>query len=425
MHRESHGFSRLYALGLALTAFGAVYQPSFLGYLAASPGVLLIGLSLCLLPLVPGHRSLSHRQATWLIGYGVVISVPSIPLFGLTPAFLGKTGTLLILTSIWISPLLCVPHMRMAHVRKGLIAAIVISATGFLLADLLRGSLPTSLTGIIFGGEYADYDSLRPRAFMQENSHFAAMVSRYLFALFLIRESGRSYSPRRLLWFMALMVAILAGLGSKGAAISVLAAALTVGLTRKLLPAFVLMLPLISWLVLEQVNSVAIDLENFTSVSTRATLLLTTLSGIICDPLGYGYYGFYGAVQTFGGWSMNWLGDQVPLVLSEVSQIVEELNNVSTKSTLMDFLLIFGLPFIAMMRSIIKRCQTADPRVKAALMYALLSALSTSGHESISFFLVLAVLVRWYPRPHQSQPTRRRTRHVPSPDGSQFVPTPA
>ncbi|MCE4558045.1 hypothetical protein [Pelomonas cellulosilytica] len=396
--RTTGGFSRLYATGLALTAFGAVYQPSFLGYLAASPGVLLIAISLLMLAPLRSLRDPSVRDTRRLLAWGLVASVPSVLFFGVNPAYLAKTFTLLILSTIWLSPLLCVPRLHKQHLSNGLAAALVICAIGYLVGDVFRGSLPSFLNGLIFGGDYANYEILRPRAFMQENSHFATLVGRYLIAFFLLYEANRRYSARRLGWFIALLTLLLAVLDSKGAAISALAAAIAVGMTRKLLPFFILLLPLFSWLVLKQVDVVLIDIENFTSASTRATLLLSTLAGAACNPLGYGFYGFYGAVQAFGGWSMDWLGERVPLLLTEVADIVEELNNVSTKSTLMDFTLIFGVPFLFMLWRLAKRCHLSDPRAKAALVYTLLSAMSTSGHESISCFLILAILVRWYPK---------------------------
>lgn len=397
-HRATAGFSRLYATGLSLTAFGAVYQPSFLGYFAASPGVLLIAISLMMLLSQRRQRNAEARDTRRLIAWGLLASVPSVFVFGMSAAYVAKTFTLLILSTIWLSPLICVPRLRKRHLINGLTAALAICGIGYLLGDVLKGSIPATVNGVIFGGEYAAYEILRPRAFLQENSHFATMIGRYLIALFLLSEAHRRYSARRLAGFIAVLTLLLISLDSKGAAISVLASAVAVGMTRKLLPAFILLLPVLYWLVVRQVDVVLLDIENFTSASTRATLFLSTLAGAVCNPLGYGYYGFYGAIQTFGGWSMNWLGDRLPLILTEVVDIVEELNNVSTKSTLMDFTVTFGLPFALLLWRLVRHCHLADPRAKAALVYTLLSALSTSGHESISCFLVLAILVRWYPR---------------------------
>jgi hypothetical protein len=397
-HSATAVFSLLYSSGLALTAFGAVYQPSFLGYLAASPGVLLMAISLLMLLLLRRQRNAVAIDNRRLIAWGLLVSALSILVFGLNLTYFAKTFTLLILSMIWLSPLICITRLRKRHLINAITAMLVICGIGYLLGDVFRGILPSAVNSVIFGGEYASYEMLRPRAFTQENSHFANMVGRSLVAIFLLYELNRRYSAWRLAGFIALLTLLLVSLDSKGAAISVMAAAVVLGMTRKLLLAFILMLPLFSLLILRQVDVVLIDIENFTSVSTRVTLFLSTLVGVLINPLGYGYYGFYGAIQTFGGWSIVWLDERMPLMLTEVVEIVEELKNVSTKSTLMDFTLIFGGPFIFMLWRLVRRCDLADPRVTVAFVYAFLSAMSTSGHESISFFLILAILVRWYPR---------------------------
>lgn len=413
-HRATAGFSHLYTTGLALTALGAVYQPSFLGYLAASPGVLLIAISLLILLPLRWQHNIEGRDARRLIAWGLLVSVPSILFFGLNADYLAKTFTLLILSAIWLSPLICISRLHKRHLMNGVAAILVICAIGYLFGDIFRGILPSAINGVIFGGEYASYEDLRPRAFTQENSHFANMVGRSLIAFFLLYEASRRYSAWRLAGFIAVLTLVLLNLDSKGAAVSVLASVVVLGMTRKLMIAFILLLPLLSWLALHQISVLLIDIENFTSVSTRVTLFLSTLAGVVCNPLGYGYYGFYGAIQTFGGWSVDWLDERVLLLLTEVREIIEELKSVSTKSTLMDFTLIFGLPFILMLWRLASNCNLADPRAKVAFVYAFLSAVSTSGHESISFFLILAILVRWYPRRsddgrRQLTPVQRQT----------------
>lgn len=397
-HHTIAGFSLLYTTGLALTAFGAVYKPTSLGYLAASPGVLVIAVSLLMLLPMTRYRNAAARGALRLIVWGLLTSVLSIFVFGLNQFFLAKTFTLLILCTIWLSPLLCIFHLRKRHLINGLTATLVICGIGYLFGDVFRGSLPPFVNGFVFGGDYATYESLRPRAFMQENSHFANMVGRNLIALFLLYEVNRRYSAWRLFWFMALLVVLLVSLDSKGAAISVIAATVVVGMSRRLLLLFIPLLPLVYWLVLRQIDMMLIDIENFTSFATRLSLFLTTLTGAVFNPLGYGYYGFYGAIQSFGGLSADWLDQRGLLLLTELYDIIDELKNVSTKSTLMDFMLIFGLPFIVMLWRQVRSCRLADPRAKAAVCYVFMSAMSTNGHESISCFLIVAILVRWYPR---------------------------
>jgi hypothetical protein len=391
--------SMFFCTGVALSAFGATYWPPQLGYLAASPGVLLIAMAFTLLlPLAPWRRRNSPANRAWhLLGWGVVMSCISLAIFGWSAIYATKSISLLILSAVWLTPLLSIGHLRIRHLRRALWAALLISAVGYVTSDVLRGAIPPFLQSTIFGAGYSEYLDPRPRGFMQETSHFATLLGRDLVVLFLIREAPRPYSPRRLALFLMALAALLAAVGSKGAAVSIVIAVLSVSLTRRQLPYLVAFIPLVAWVGMLQINALTVDIENFTSASTRLTLTFAALAALLANPFGYGYYGFYGAIQVFGGWAMTWLGDRLPLIMTEVADIVQRLNNVSAKSTLMDFGLLFGVPFLVLMYRLVRDIRTSDPRARAALVYLFLSALSTSGHESISLFLGLAVLLRLFP----------------------------
>lgn len=416
--------SLLFATGLALMAFGAVYRPEALGYLAASPGVLLIAMTLVLLPLAQrGARSPAARDALRLLAWGVAASLISLLVFGGSSLYAAKSASLLLLSAVWLAPLLCIDHLRMSHLRRGLWVALLISALGYVVGDLFRGSLPAGLQSLVFGGGYDAYEHTRARGFMQENSHFATLVGRDLILLYLLFEARRPYVALRLTLFLVALALLLAALGSKGAAVSIAVTIVSIGLTRRQLPYFIVLAPLVVWLGTVQVEALTYDIENFTSASTRLTLALAAVAALVTNPLGYGYYGYYGAIQHFGGWSMAWLGERLPLILTELTEIVEELSNVSAKSTLLDFGLIFGLPFLLVVVRVIRRIKTADPRARAALTYLLLSSLATSGHESISLFLGLAVLLRLYPRAQPVVAQGRGRRALGSADsGDQRLP---
>jgi hypothetical protein len=380
-------------------AFGAIYWPASLGYLASSPGVLLLAFSLALLPLTSKPlRSPPSRNAWRLLGYGAMVSVLSVLVFGWSTLFAAKSLSLLILSAIWLAPLLCIDHLKLEHLRPALISGVAICFVGYLLGDLPPAGMPGAVKAVIFGGGYDDYQHLRSRAFLQENSHLAALVGRYVLMLFILSEASRKFSARRFTVFMIGLAVLLALIGSKGSAVSIVAAVLSVSLTRRQFPYLIFLAPLIWWVGETQVEAISYDIDNFMSTSTRLTLGVASIAAIASNPLGYGYYGFYGAIQNFGGWSVGWLSDQVPLIFTEVIGIVEELNNVSTKSTLLDNLLVFGAPFVFMLVSVLKRLHLPDLRVRAALVYLGLSAMSTSGHESISFFLGLTILLRCFPK---------------------------
>jgi len=391
-----------FSTSIALTAFGAVYRPETLGYLAASPGTLLIACCLPMLLLVRLVEGRAHStvslNAWWLLGYGLVASVLSMLFFGMAPLFAVKSATLLVLSALWLSPLLFFDHLRVRDLRMGLTIALAICAIAYLCSDVFPGSLPQAIREVIFAPGYLVASDARARGFMQETSHFSTLVGRYAMMLFLLIEAPRAYSAKRQAVFMLLLVVLLAIFGSKGASISILIAFLSISLTRRQIPYLIVFAPVVAWIGLHQAQAVAYDFQNFTSGSTRLTLWLTGLSGLVADPIGYGYYGFYGAVQHFGGAAMDWLGALYPLNFSEMVDILEGLNNVSTKSTLLDFLLVYGVFFLWMMYLLCRRINLADPRAKAAIVYLALTSLASSGHESISFFLGFAVLLIAFPR---------------------------
>lgn len=393
--------SIVFSVAIALMAFGAVYRPDVLGYLAASPGTLLLT---CCLPvillvrLVEGRRQSDvSRNAWWMVAYGVVVSVFCALITGMSSFFLAKSMTLLVLSMVWLSPLLVIDHLRVRHLRRALIAGLVICAIGYVFSDHFH-ALPSVLRDLLFSPQYQAVGDERARGFMQENSHFGTIIGRYAMMLYLIAEMSRPYSAKRQAVFMLLMMVLLGLVGSKGAAISILVAFLIVSLSRRLIPYLLFFAPIVIAVGFRQAEAVAHDLSNFTSGSTRMTLWLTGLAGQVVNPFGFGYYGFYGAVQTFGGWAMDWLGSLLPLNFSEVLEIVENLSNVSTKSTLFDFLLVYGVFFIWTMFMVCRRIQLSDPRAKAAVVYLLLTSLASAGHESISFFLGFAVLLLAFPR---------------------------
>ncbi len=391
-----------FSASVALMGFGAVYRPEALGYLAASPATLLIASCLPLVLLVRIIEGRVHSvvslNAWWLVAYGLAASVFSTFFFGMVPLFAVKSATLLVLSALWLSPLLFFDHLRVRHLRMGLIVGLAICLLGYLTGDLFPGALPGALRDLIFSPAYQVATDARARGFMQEASHFGTLVGRYALMLYLLVEMTRPYSALRQAVFMLLLVVVLAVFGSKGASISILLAFLCVSLSRRLIPYLIAFAPVVAWIGLHQAQAVAYDLNNFTSGSTRLTLWLTGLTGLVSDPFGYGYYGFYGAVQHFGAWSMDWLGSLYPLNFSEVADIVEGLNNVSTKSTLLDFVLMYGVFFLWMMYLLCRRIDLADPRAKAAAVYFLLTSLASSGHESISFFLGFVVLLIAFPR---------------------------
>lgn len=391
--------SALMASGIALLAFGAVYWPEPLGTFAASPGLPLILLAILLAPFArPADLQLFRRlKIKRLLWVPVAGSAVSVAVFGWNSAFATKFVSLGLLNMVWLSPLLLADYLQIRHVRLAAKVGIVVCALAFVVSDLLH-VLPGFLQGALFGAGYLDIPDIRPRGFSEEASQFSATFSRLIVVNYLIWESSRRYSPNRLIGFLVGLAGLLVALGSKGAVSGIALAFLSFAVGRRQLPYLVLALPLAGWLGMQQLDAISVDLEQFSSTSTRITLTLTGVAASVANPLGWGYYGFYGAVQSFGGWALDWISDQLPLLLYEARDIIEELNNVSTKSTLLDFTMVFGWFFVILMVDIVRAIRFRDPRVRACWVYVVTSSLSTSGHLSITLFLVLAVMLRLYPR---------------------------
>lgn len=412
--------SMAYATGLALLAFSAVYQPQALGPLAASPGMLLIALCTLMLPLTHVRRSrlatfLRVRQLLWL---GLATSVLSLGLFGWSALYAAKFVSLAVITLVWLSPLLMLDVLRVAHIRRAAATGIAICLVGYLVSDLFPSALPGFLRQLLFNEIFSDYGDGRARGFTEEPSHFSTLMARLMFIYYVIWEARRPYSGPRLIAVLCGMALALVALGSRGAVAGIVIAILSVSAGRKQLGYLVLLLPLAAWIAASQLDTIIVDVEQFTSTSTRLGMSLTGLAASLLNPLGYGYYGFYGAVQHFGIWSMEWLSARLPLIFTEMADIVEELNNVSTKSTVLDFTMIFGWPFLLLLRRIVKLIDIKDPRARATLVYLAITAFSTSSNLSVIFFLGLVALMKSFPSPYArrllaSRPVRSKPSHPP------------
>lgn len=392
--------SLLFSTGIALLPFGAVYWPETLGTLAASPGLLLIMAAVLLAPLSAPRRMPIFQQLKLrrLLLIPVAGSVVSIAVFGFNALYAAKFFSVGILSLLWLSPLLLADYLNIRHLRLAAITGIGVCLFGYVLSDLLH-ALPTSVHNLFFGTAFQETNEARPRGLSEEASQFSATFSRLLILYFLIWESKRRYNTARLIIFLLSLALLLVMLGSKGAVVGISIALLSFTMGRRQLPYLVLAVPVAWWLANTQLEAISVDIEQFSSTATRMTLLLTGIFATIANPLGWGYYGFYGAIQNFGGWSLAWIGDRFPaLLLFEARDIIEELNNVSTKSTPLDFMTTFGWMFIWLMVKIIQAVRFDDPRVRACSVYVLISSVWTSGHLSISAFLIFAVLLRLYPR---------------------------
>jgi hypothetical protein len=186
--------------------------------------------------------------------------------------------------------------------------------------------------------------------------------------------------------------------GAKGVGIAVLCALFAGlgGLSRSV-TTLMLTSPVAYWLfsnVREQLES---DVELFTSVATRMGMGLTAAMTILHNPVGVGFYGFYPAFAAYGTAAADIVSTQTQLATRELETIVGDLVMVSSKSTLLDYVMVFGLPFVFLLVRVLRMANWSDPRARFALVFLLISAASTSGHMSITFFAGIAIVARAFP----------------------------
>lgn len=394
--------SLFFCAGVALLSFGAVYTPSLLGYLAASPGIPLLFIAsffgTCKI-LLSGARERLSSEALLFLLTGIPLSGIGVFWFGLDTTYLAKFCTLLIFYFIWLAPVLCssasLYHSK--HLMTALFLGGSVCVIALVLSDYLN-VLPEFIRSLVFSEAFRTPSDGRPRGFMEEASHFAAYGGLCILNLFLLRERGRPFALKRFTVFSGFMIAYLFLIGSKGSILGVAIALLAIGMSWRRIHYLLFAIPGFYFLASSQFQVLAADIDTYTSVATRLGLGAAALLGVAHNPFGYGFYGFYGVFARYGTDIIQWMSGYFPLNLSEFADIITTMQNVSSKSTLLDFMLVFGIFFVYFIWRILRRIDLSDARVRFSLTYVFLVFLSNSGHLSVMFFLSLAVLVHHYPR---------------------------
>lgn len=391
--------SIIFCTGIALLPFGAVYWSEALGTLSASPGLFCIFIALLIAPFsrikhIPIFLTLKLLR---LVKISILGSVISLLIFDWSQYFAYKFVTLFILTTVWMSPLFLSDFIKLEHLKKSVIIALVICIFAYFFSDFLN-VIPDPISKIIFSEKYLEFHDDRPRGFMEETSQFSATVARYMIILYLLYESPRIFNPKRLITFFIILSLPMVLFSSKGAVLTAAIALLSCCLSLRQMPYLIFLGPLAYWLIEGQADALIADFNYYTSAGTRISMALSALSASILNPIGYGYYGFYPAMNLFGAWILEIVTNILSVRLDEARDIIENYNNVSFKSTVLDFMVVFGWFFIKMLRDIIIRIDFKDPRVRACAIFFSISSLTTSGHLSITFFLGATVLLKCFPK---------------------------
>ena len=384
----------LFNIGVILQVFGAVYQPTELGYLASSPGNIFLLISI-VFSFDSIKTNLVSRLGWTLVACGYLASTVSLLFFGYNELYALKTLNLGVLNALWLSPLICSNFIVTTGLKRSLILALLICGGAVFTSDIFPALLPDGLRRLIFAERLSNYWDVRMRGFMTETSHLAWLVSRYLLILILLNESGRKYQSYRFLASMVLVATVVLLIGSKGAAFGVAITLASIIFDKRRWYLALLLLPMAAFVLVYQVDSIIFDVENRTSTATRTGLALASIFAFADNPIGWGYYGFYGVLREAG---MKAIGiiNNIGLDSSEILKITDEFDSVSFKSSIGDFIVVNGFLFIYVVSRLVSRVDLSDPRARSGLIFFMVSGLSCSGNESIGFFLGLAVLSKYY-----------------------------
>jgi len=170
----------------------------------------------------------------------------------------------------------------------------------------------------------------------------------------------------------------------------------------KKLSAFALLAPAgYILVVLILLPSLTGDIANYTSVATRATLGVLSITTLLTDPLGVGFTGYLQHFYDHGPAAMRLLDSISPLPLNfqEVEGYFHEgaYKNVSAKSLFFDMTILFGWPFVILSAvffvKVIKIARTTNQPQRLLLLlftfFALFSYITPAGTYTSAAFLGL------------------------------------
>lgn len=161
---------------------------------------------------------------------------------------------------------------------------------------------------------------------------------------------------KRLNVFFLIVAFVLAVLStSKGAAITLLISLFIVSLSyqsriKALLLASIFSVTSYFIFIYFIFPNIYIDVQKFTSIATRSTMIFTSISSLLHYPFGVGFCGYLPVVYEQGPDAIKFISAMMPVKLnySEVSQyfFVGNFESVGTKSFVFDMVIYFGLMFI-------------------------------------------------------------------------------
>ena len=310
--------------------FGSFHIPQGLGQLSSNAVFIICAILITLSLLrIFSTAKLHAKEITYFvfIGTGIFNSIH----YGLRYEIdYGKLFSLTILYSFYLSPLLFISKKNIIYLTQT--ARFLLALNVILILSIhLLGFNWQDVIGKHF--TYVNTNDPRPRGFFSEVSKYGA----YILWLILLSSLTRAvFSWKSVSSYLGIVML----LKSKG---TLVAALPTVMFLKSPYWRMIIGITFGTSIVIIFVSSIVLDFQMFLSASTRLFLFLCSLDILLRSPLGVGFGGLeHSLVST----SISPPSYALPFMNSEITDTISQGVAVSTKSGLMDMILIFGAPFV-------------------------------------------------------------------------------
>jgi hypothetical protein len=328
-------------------------QATPLHSLGGSPASLplLILAAISLLEWLIGREWQVHTALLGCMGYAVLITTFNLLFTGPTSHgtnLVVKALNTAVLLGVFLYPVFFFDYGDRRLVRFGVILAFAVCVIGVLLGDLnflgLRGLVQNNIM------HYTHTTDLRFRGFAWEASAFSVQI--ITMGLLAIELWPGRFGKAVL---GTVLLSILSVSSSKGGFATIALTCVIVALLcfrfsfRGLGLALILAIPIPFYAIglLQQVMTRGI-ISDTTTVATRGSMAVWAAITVLHNPLGVGFSGFYPAVSRYLPSAIDIFGQSfwLPLNYYEVRSYLTSIENISTKSFVLNQTVYFGLPFL-------------------------------------------------------------------------------
>ncbi|GHA72948.1 hypothetical protein GCM10007067_06960 [Lysobacter bugurensis] len=317
------------------------FQTGPLGYAAANLAII----PLIALALTSICRNRLPLEFVVLLSWGVAAS-----LIGFFLYYELATKTLVVQAlKAFILYFMCVFAFFYFRFARNVPQFALLAGAGIVVAAVIANTLwPDAFSSSSWMHPF-DNRNARPRGLSQESSNFGLIAGCAVLLICWKKKVRPGIS-------IALVAVVALAIESKGTIFAIFGATIFtvllsrgVGSAKRFILVFValagasILLPLASALLLS-------DIENYTSVATRATMSTVAALSVAQWPLGHGFYGYLPFVVQAGPEAVLLMRELLPMTLdySEVNSYFYHgaYENVGAKSFLLDTTIFLGLPGI-------------------------------------------------------------------------------